>query len=91
MEKEQFVISDIEKILSMRELKLYKKLKDFGACSLEEIILDFNMPHQEAAEAMISRLRTKLNRLGREQLKGIKIGKDKFLSYYIAAKDEPLI
>lgn len=91
MEKEQFVVSDVEKVLSMRELKLYKKLKYFGAYSLEEIRLDLNISQQEAAEAMISRLRTKLNKLGKEQLKGIKIGKNKFLSYYIAKKDEPFI
>ena len=85
MEKD-FTLSDIEKTLSTGELKLYKILKNFGAYNLEEIATEFGFLNKEPADVLIRRLKIKLNKLDKEEVRRIKIGKDKYSSYYIAEK-----
>lgn len=90
MEK-NFALSDIEKTLSNSELRLYKMLKNFGAHNLEEIVTKFGFLNKETADVLIRRLKIKLNKLDKEEVQRIKIGKDKYSSYYITEKNKPLI
>ncbi|AKM81563.1 MAG: hypothetical protein UT13_C0001G0603 [Candidatus Pacebacteria bacterium GW2011_GWF2_38_9] len=82
MEK-NLVISDVEKTLYINELRLYKKLKNFGAYSIEEIASDFGFSNKEFAKDLLQKLEAKLNSFGKETIRKIKIGRNKFPSYYI--------